>query len=960
MTALPNNDRQVQLAPTAGVTALPFDFWIARAEDLSVWRVRAGVSAKLVLGTDYTVTGAGSDAGGTVTLAAGALAGDAYAIVGDWQVKQVLDLVAVGDFFANDVDHQHRLILAGLMELRRDLGRTLSTPVADASQPYDAASRALKGLTYLELDEQASVAAPGADKLRIYAKDVSGSTRVFVRTATAEIDIVGNADAALAAANSANAAATAAAASAASAASNAADALAAAELLGEAVDTIGNDYPSRAAVALAQVPLVQIFLRTAGYAAAGDRGGALYKRVGSAPAHKACIEDALGNWWEIAEDVVTPYMLGAKPDGGTYTTQLQDWLDVVRLWTEGAQEAPELHLPGGTWITGARLVYGAYTEITGNGIFSSVLKLANGANDHVLVDYAWQSQSVGTSYAVLFRNFSIDGNKANQTATDIDGLVYMGFMSNIEECCFTNCKRHGAHASTVHRDGTEDTQTLVDTLWRRNRYVGNGGAGWYGETGVTNLKLADQKFEDEIFAGNGSWEFAQLHAMRSAGFELINCRTYSGNARDDVFLNLFGRGTIIGGNYELQATGILGSGPTAVADAAAIRIVPAGQNYINVVGVQVMTGDSLVDNGVTRYNGIFINGSSNFVNIAGCNASTNGTIANGRALRISGTVAGICDLVEEGFPTASQYSNLQTRDFQPTRFQIGARNDVPALGSSAFRQHGTGFAGAAKGLARWSNDTDGGYDVFFKSRSATIGTPGIVANGDRLGERQWRGDNGVNSAAAANLAAYVDGAPSSTSMPGRLVVGTTPAGATAPTLRWQWSSAGNLQPQADNSYSLGTASFRASAIYAANGTIQTSDARAKTDVENASLGLDFVMQLRPVSYRWKEGGRRVVRQVYLDRDGNEIPEGAEIPPDAMPGRQIVESVDGRRRHWGFLAQEVKAAVDACGGPDFGGWVIEDTGDPDSRQSLRYDQLIAPLVRALQELATKVAMLEARQ
>jgi hypothetical protein len=54
-----------------------------------------------------------------------------------------------------------------------------------------------------------------------------------------------------------------------------------------------------------------------------------------------------------------------------------------------------------------------------------------------------------------------------------------------------------------------------------------------------------------------------------------------------------------------------------------------------------------------------------------------------------------------------------------------------------------------------------------------------------------------------------------------------------------------------------------------------------------------------------------------------------------------------RTHWGFIAQEVKQAVDAAD-VDFGGWVLTDKDDPDSQQALRYDQFIAPLTKALQE------------
>jgi len=60
-----------------------------------------------------------------------------------------------------------------------------------------------------------------------------------------------------------------------------------------------------------------------------------------------------------------------------------------------------------------------------------------------------------------------------------------------------------------------------------------------------------------------------------------------------------------------------------------------------------------------------------------------------------------------------------------------------------------------------------------------------------------------------------------------------------------------------------------------------------------------------------------------------------------------------------VAQEVKAALDAAGVGDFAGWVLADKDDPASAQGLRPDQLLAPLIRAVQELTARVAALEGR-
>ena len=48
-----------------------------------------------------------------------------------------------------------------------------------------------------------------------------------------------------------------------------------------------------------------------------------------------------------------------------------------------------------------------------------------------------------------------------------------------------------------------------------------------------------------------------------------------------------------------------------------------------------------------------------------------------------------------------------------------------------------------------------------------------------------------------------------------------------------------------------------------------------------------------------------------------------------------------------------------GDRDFAGHILADPADPDSEQGLRYDSFIAPLIAAVQELAARVAALEAR-
>ena len=66
------------------------------------------------------------------------------------------------------------------------------------------------------------------------------------------------------------------------------------------------------------------------------------------------------------------------------------------------------------------------------------------------------------------------------------------------------------------------------------------------------------------------------------------------------------------------------------------------------------------------------------------------------------------------------------------------------------------------------------------------------------------------------------------------------------------SVAGVLAPSADNLYTLGKNGARWSAVWSANGVIQTSDLRLKTNIQPLNYGLKEVLRMRPVRYHWKD------------------------------------------------------------------------------------------------------------
>lgn len=154
---------------------------------------------------------------------------------------------------------------------------------------------------------------------------------------------------------------------------------------------------------------------------------------------------------------------------------------------------------------------------------------------------------------------------------------------------------------------------------------------------------------------------------------------------------------------------------------------------------------------------------------------------------------------------------------------------------------------------------------------------------------------------------------------------------------------GNMRPSTDNAQSLGQSGNRWSSIWAATGTIQTSDSRDKSRVGGLEPFAELLVdQVSPHLYRWTIGG-------------NDI----EIVPATEAGKLATlksRPRSGKRVHAGFFAQDIRAAMDVAG-IDFGAWGLEDKDDPASRQWVRPDELVPVLWQALKDTRCRLAALE---
>lgn len=250
---------------------------------------------------------------------------------------------------------------------------------------------------------------------------------------------------------------------------------------------------------------------------------------------------------------------------------------------------------------------------------------------------------------------------------------------------------------------------------------------------------------------------------------------------------------------------------------------------------------------------------------------------------------------------------------------------------------------AAAPSYHFSGDTDSG---FYKYGANSIG---MSVGGNDIwyvtdaGNNVWKTHSNATyygySLGTTNAIHYLGG-HSSTSMGGIYVTGSgyfyTRAGNAWRTRQ----AAAEFRPYTDNAMSCGTDAAEWTEVWAYDTSINHSDVNAKTDIVDTTLGLDFIKSLRPRQYKWKDGGVR--------------------------------------NHQGFIAQEVKAVLDSQGGTDAASqsmWIdtsiksepqlLPDHDDPETfievpasnYQALRYGELTAPIVKAIQELEARVASLE---
>jgi hypothetical protein len=147
----------------------------------------------------------------------------------------------------------------------------------------------------------------------------------------------------------------------------------------------------------------------------------------------------------------------------------------------------------------------------------------------------------------------------------------------------------------------------------------------------------------------------------------------------------------------------------------------------------------------------------------------------------------------------------------------------------------------------------------------------------------------------------------------------------------------------DNQVQLGDAN---TTTYAYGSVQNRSDLRDKADIQDSNLGLAFVMQLQPRMFRWDM--REDYRPKKPDYDAPQSEWDAWYEACKLANLTHDGTHKRNRFHYGLVAQELKATMDSMG-VDFGGYQDHSIKGGDAVLSLGYEELIAPLIKAIQEL-----------
>ena len=257
----------------------------------------------------------------------------------------------------------------------------------------------------------------------------------------------------------------------------------------------------------------------------------------------------------------------------------------------------------------------------------------------------------------------------------------------------------------------------------------------------------------------------------------------------------------------------------------------------------------------------------------------------------------------------------------------GAVSTNTAVGASALAANTSGHSNTASGYQALFYNTTGSYNTASGYRALFYNTTGSdnTASGYQA---LYSNTTGANNTSFGYQAGDVI-----TTGTGNVIIGKN-ADPSANNGTDQIVIGNGVTGQADTNVTIGNGAGKIYNAYTVNATwTQTSDGTMKNIIGPDKLGLSFINRLKPILFTWKPQNDLPLNHPYYAEENK---------------RDTTKVIHG------FVAQEVKAALDAENCSTFNGW---DQGD-DGIQAISREMFISPLVKAVQELSAQVEQLKA--
>lgn len=154
-------------------------------------------------------------------------------------------------------------------------------------------------------------------------------------------------------------------------------------------------------------------------------------------------------------------------------------------------------------------------------------------------------------------------------------------------------------------------------------------------------------------------------------------------------------------------------------------------------------------------------------------------------------------------------------------------------------------------------------------------------------------------------------------------------------------------PTGDNQIMLGNSG---AVVHTDSSVVVTSDRNDKADIDDIDMGLDFINSITPRKYKYD------YRQEYVDKHHKDTGEWIQLEDVNRDG-----SLRRIRTHYGFIAQEIESVLNAkfTSSGKHALFIDDRFSNGSGNFGLRYEEFIAPMAKAIQELSAKVDILTKR-